>query len=86
MLRNDINWVIIIALIGLALLLVYVILPKLIKDYSSEKGIKLALVLGMMGYLSYDFYTKEKYGYIAFFVVGAIVYTYLIVIAKKKNG
>ncbi|MDZ4668684.1 MAG: hypothetical protein SGJ00_12495 [bacterium] len=85
MLRDDLNWLVIIGLIAFALLLVYVILPRVVKNYSSEKGIKLALVLGMMGFLSYDFYMKEKYAYIAFFAVGAAVYTYLIVIAKKKG-
>jgi hypothetical protein len=83
--KSEYNWVIILGLIAFALLLVYVILPKVVKNYSSEKGIKLALIYGMMGYLSYDFYKQEKYGYIAFFIVGAAVYTYLTIIAKKKG-
>jgi hypothetical protein len=82
--KSDYNWMVIFGLIGFALLLVYVILPKLVKNYSSEKGIKLALIYGMMGYLSYDFYRQEKYGYIAFFAIGAALYTYLTFIAKKK--
>ena len=78
------NWIIILVLIGLALVMVYWVLPRLFKSYSTEKGIKLALIYGMMGYLSYDFYLNEKYYYIAFFAIGAALYTYLIVIAKKK--
>ena len=77
-------WFVIIGLILFALLLIYVILPKTIKNYSAEKTFKLFLFYGMMGYLSYDFYLKEKYGYIPFFVVGAAVFTYLVVIAKRK--
>jgi hypothetical protein len=38
-----------------------------------------------MIYLSVDFYKQEKYGYIAFFVVGAVVFTYLTWIARKKE-
>ncbi len=78
------NWILILSLLGLSLLMIYVVLPKLFKNYSTEKGLKLALFLGMMLYLSVDFYKQEKYGYIAFFVVGAIVFTYLTLIAKRK--
>ncbi|OYU95811.1 MAG: hypothetical protein CFE21_11785 [Bacteroidetes bacterium B1(2017)] len=72
------------ALILVAILMVYVILPKVLKNYSLEKAVKLVLVYAMMGYLSYDFYLKEKYYYIIFFAIGAGLYTYLIAIAKRK--
>lgn len=78
------NWILITVLLGLSLLLIYVILPRLFKNYSAEKGLKLGLFLGMMAYLSYDFYRQEKYLYIAFFTVGAAVFTYLTIIAKRK--
>lgn len=75
----------ILGLIAFALVLVYFILPKLFKNYEIEKGIKLLLIYIMMGYLSYDFFLKEKFIYIPFFVIGAITYTYMVVIAKKKQ-
>lgn len=78
------NWIIILSLLGLSLLMIYVVLPKLFKNYSTEKGLKLALFLGMMLYLSIDFYKQEKYGYIAFFAVGSIIFSYLTLIAKRK--
>ncbi len=82
--NNNINYVYIIGMIALSLLMVYFVLPRFFKNYQTEKGIKLLLCYGMMAYLSYDFYLKEKYLYIPFFIVGAIVFTYLIVIAKRK--
>ncbi len=78
------NWILILSLLGLSLLMIYVVLPKLFKNYSTEKGLKLALFLGMMLYLSIDFYKQEKYGYIVFFAVGAIIFSYLTLIAKRK--
>ncbi|MCG9880880.1 MAG: hypothetical protein MH472_09815 [Bacteroidia bacterium] len=85
-LPNDLNtWLLPIILIGLAIALVYFILPKLFKNYSLEKGIKLVLLYAVMIYLSVDFYKQEKYGYIVFFAVGAIMFTYLSFIAKKKE-
>ncbi len=71
-------------LIVAGILLVYLVLPKLFKNYQTEKGIKLLIFYAMMGYLSYDFYLKEKYLYILFFAIGAAVFTYLVVIAKRK--
>jgi hypothetical protein len=84
MIKTDTNWILVGTLITLALALVYLVLPRLFKNYSTEKGFKLALFYGMMAYLSYDYYQKEKYYYIIFFAVGAIIFTYLIWIAKKK--
>jgi len=84
MIKPENNILIILGLIALALIVVYLVLPRLFKNYSTEKGIKLALFYGMMLYLSYDFYLKEKYYYIAFFVAGAGVFTYLTAIAKRK--
>ena len=84
MIKSGNNIYIIIGLIALALVVVYLVLPRLFKNYSTEKGIKLALIYGMMLYLSYDFYLQEKYYYILFFTVGAGLYTYLTVIAKRK--
>jgi len=78
------NWILILSLLGLSLLMIYVVLPKLFKNYSTEKGLKLGLFLGMMLYLSIDFYKQEKYGYIAFFAVGAVIFSYLTLIAKRK--
>ncbi|MBC7382995.1 MAG: hypothetical protein H7296_08365 [Bacteroidia bacterium] len=71
-------------LIGLGLLMVYVILPRISKNYNTEKGIKLLIFYGMMGYLSYDFFIKEKYMYMLFFVLGSAAFTYLVYTAKRK--
>lgn len=79
------KWILPIVFIGFSILLMYKIIPSLFKNYNSEKLIKLILLYGIMGYLSVDFYKQEKYGYIVFFVIGAILFTYLSFIAKKKE-
>ncbi len=79
------NWILILALLALAFLLVYYILPKIIKNYSSEKGIKLVLFIGIMTYLGIDFFKQEKFLHVAFFAAGGILFTYLTIIAKKKG-
>ncbi len=72
-------------IIAAGILLVYIVFPRLFKNYQAEKGVKLMILYFILGYLSYDFYLKEKYLYVGFFVVGAALYTYLTIIAKKKS-
>ena len=79
------NWILPLALMAIGFALVYGILPRMFKNYSTEKAIKLVLLYGIMIYLSVDFYKQEKYAYIAFFAVGALVFTYLTWIARKKD-
>jgi hypothetical protein len=78
------SWLLPLLFIGIGFALVYAILPRIFKNYSTEKGVKLVLLYGIMTYLSIDFYKQEKYTYIAFFAAGAILFTYLTWIAKKK--
>jgi hypothetical protein len=83
---NNVNsWLLPLVFIAIGFAMVYGILPRIFKNYSYEKGFKLVILYGIMGYLSIDFYKQEKYGYIVFFAVGAILFTYLTYIAKKKE-
>lgn len=79
------NTAIIIAGILLAIALVYYILPRVVPDYSLEKGVKWAMFMGILGYLAFDFFMKEKYVYVGFFVGGMVFYTYLSWIARRKE-
>jgi hypothetical protein len=85
LIKESSNWLLPLGFIAIGFALIYGILPKLFKNYSTEKAIKLLILYGIMIYLSVDFYKQEKYGYIAFFVVGAVVFTYLTWIARKKE-
>jgi hypothetical protein len=62
----------------------YVLLPKLNLDIQTGKWIRAVLFFAIMGYLAYDFYTKEKYMYIAFLVAGSIAFV-LLLKAKKST-
>jgi hypothetical protein len=79
------NWILPLGFMALGIVLVYVLLPRLFKNYSTEKAIKLVMLYGIMLYLSIDFYKQEKYGYIVFFALGAGLFTYLSLIARKKD-
>ncbi len=75
---------ILIGAILVAIIFYYVILPKLNLSKQSGKIVRAALFFVMMGYLAYDFYLKEKYGYIAVLVAGSIAFV-LMLNAKKKE-
>jgi len=62
----------------------YVVLPKLNLSHKSGMLFRGLLFFGMMGYLAYDFYMKEKYGYILVLVAGSIAFI-LLLTAKKSN-
>jgi hypothetical protein len=66
------------------ILFFYVILPKLNLTHQSGKIVRAVLFFGMMGYLAYDFYLKEKYGYIAVLAAGSVAFVMLLN-AKKKE-
>lgn len=74
-------------LIGAVVLVIvffYVILPKLNLSLQSGKIVRALLFFGMMGYLAYDFYLKEKYGFIAVLAAGSVAFVMLLN-AKKKE-
>lgn len=81
---QTLNWPIVLSLIALAAALVYYILPKLMRDYTIEKGVKLVLIYGVLGYMAYEFLKKGNYIFVGIFILGAVMYTYLILIAKRK--
>ncbi|MCU0442029.1 MAG: hypothetical protein MUE96_06500 [Bacteroidia bacterium] len=76
-----------IVLIGavVAIVLVfYVILTKLKLAQQNGLWLRAVLFFAMMGYLAYDFYMREKYGYIAFLAIGSIAFV-LLLRAKKRE-
>jgi hypothetical protein len=68
----------------LVILFFYILLPKLNLSHKSGMIIRGLLFFSMMGYLAYDFYLKEKFGYILVLVAGSIAFTVLL-LAKKSN-
>jgi hypothetical protein len=53
-------------------------------ESKAAKIIKLILANGALGYMAWEQFTKEKYLFASIMVVGAILFSYMIVIAKRK--
>ncbi len=84
--ENNINWIWLLAAIGAIVLFVYVLLPKLFKDnYNQEKIIKLVLAAAALGYLAFDNFLKEKYLFAGIMVLGAVLFSYIIIVSKRKS-
>lgn len=84
--ENNTNWIWMLAAIGAIVLIVYVLLPKLFKhNYNQEKIIKIVLAVAALGYLAYDNFLKEKYLFAGIMVLGAVLFSYLISISKRKS-
>lgn len=49
------------------------------------KAIRLILLWSALGYMAYDQVRKEEYVFAGFMGVGIAVFTYVILIAKKKE-
>jgi hypothetical protein len=62
----------------------FLLLPKL--NIKTQSGIVFRAVVffAMMGFLSYDFYTKEKYGYILVLAAGSIAFM-VVMLRSGKN-
>ncbi len=72
--------------IAAIILVVYVVLPRVFKqNYSAEKIIKVLAANTALGYLAYDNFLKEKYLFAGIMVLGAALFTYMIMIAKRKS-
>ncbi|MES2560916.1 MAG: hypothetical protein V4590_14315 [Bacteroidota bacterium] len=61
----------------------YLILPRLNQQKRLNRIIKTILFLGIIGYLSYDFYLKEKYGYLLVLAGGSIAF--LVFLFSRKS-
>lgn len=62
----------------------YVVLPMLNLKHKTNIIFKGFLFFGMMAYLCYDFYLKEKYWYILVLAGGSVAFVMLL-LAKKKE-
>lgn len=62
----------------------YVVLPMLNLKHKTNIIFKGFLFFGMMAYLSYDFYMKEKYWYILVLAGGSVAFVMLL-FARKKD-
>lgn len=62
----------------------YVVLPKLKLAQQNGLWIRAILFFSMMAYLAYDFYQREKYGYILFLAAGSVAFVMLLR-AKKRE-
>ena len=62
----------------------YVVLPKLNLKHQSNIIFKGLLFFGMMGYLAFDFYIKEKYWYILVLAGGSVAFLMLLFARKSK--
>lgn len=73
-------------LLGIVLfvgLFYFLLLPKLNIKSQSGMVFRAVVFFAMMGFLAYDFYTKEKYGYILILVAGSIAF--IVVMLRNKN-
>ncbi len=84
--ESNTNWIYLLAAIGAIVLLVYIVLPRLFKNnYQKEKILKMVLAWAALGYLAFDNFQKEKYLFAGIMVLGAVLFTYLVGIAKRKS-
>lgn len=84
--ESNTNWIYLLAAIGGIVLVIYVVLPKLFKNnYNKEKILKMVLACAALGYLAYDNFLKEKYLFAGIMVLGAVLFTYLLGISKRKS-
>jgi hypothetical protein len=63
----------------------YVVLPKLNLKHQSNIIFKGLLFFGMMGYLAFDFYIKEKYCYILVLAGGSVAFLMLLFARKSED-
>ncbi|MES2778727.1 MAG: hypothetical protein V4651_02415 [Bacteroidota bacterium] len=80
----DINNILLLAgAILIGVLFYYLILPRLNQKKRLNTIIKAVLFFGMMGYLAYDFYLKEKYWFILVLAGGSVAF--LVLLFTRKN-
>lgn len=73
--------VVMILVIGLCY---YVVLPRLKLGHLSATVIRSILFFGMMAYLAYDFYLKERYSYMLFLLMGSIAFVAMLLMYRKR--
>jgi hypothetical protein len=81
----DIRFLFLVIAISVIALLYYIILPKL--NVTKHTGLVLRSVIffAIIGYLSYDFYMKEKYSYLIVLALGSIAFIFMMISVKKKE-
>lgn len=67
------------------ILFYYLILPKLNQSKQLNTIIKAVLFFGMMGYLAYDFYLKEKYWFILVLAGGSVAFMMFLFARKNEE-
>jgi hypothetical protein len=83
---STIQVILILLLLGAILVFMYVILPR-IGDASSKSGklVRAILFLIVVGYLSYDFYIKGKYAFLAVLVIGSLAFFKALFSVRKDK-
>ncbi len=76
-------WLVAIAI--LAILVYYFLIKKMSPAQKSGILVRGVLFFGMIGYLTYDFYTKEKYWYILVLAAGSIAFVILLLSQKNRE-
>jgi uncharacterized membrane protein YfcA len=56
----------------------FLLLPRLSMKQQSGMVFRAVVFFALIGYLTYDFYTKEKYWYILVLVAGSIAFAVMI--------
>jgi len=74
------------AAVALLLAFFYIISPRLKLINYQSNIIRSIIFLGMMSYLAYDFFVKEKYSFLIFIALGCIGFIYFLVSSKKKSS
>lgn len=81
---NTPKLVLLVGTVAAVVLFFYVILPKLNLSHKSGMIFRALLFFSLIGYLAYDFFLKEKYGYILVLIGGSVAFV-LLMRAKKSE-
>jgi hypothetical protein len=75
-------------LIGVAAIVAvfyFFLLPRFKMEQRSGILFRAILFFAMIGYLAYDFYMREKYGYIIMLAAGSIAFIFVLRSYRKKD-
>lgn len=76
-------WLVAIAI--LVIVIYYFLVKKISPSQKSGMLVRGVLFFAMIGYLAYDFYTKEKYWYILILAAGSVAFVMLLLSQKNKR-
>ena len=76
--------IILLVVVTLVVVFMYVILPKLKLGLNQGKIFRAAIFCGILVWLGFDFYMKEKYWYLLILALGAFGFFSMLISSKQK--